>query len=238
MKLTLKLAVLLVVTSVAGGCSNRIGAIKSTFEDSLGGSDALRTAAVVETTELPSIFITINQQNTIFVALAVDEMLPESFDGVGGLTSIQKWLSADGVIIITQHGQLVATKGLLSDRTRTRFSTSNPFAVGLLNITDGAEFLGELSWQPGNHEFYPFSARYSLVGEQQLDLVLGSFAVVSYQEVVNIPLIGVNYTNRYWVDAVTGQILKSEQMITPNGDSILIEVARPVNASVAEGVSE
>lgn len=205
-------------------------AITATFEDSFVADDSRRNLAMVESVEGASMFAAINEGSIFFMPLGYRDDLPAGFadESLGGRADV--WMSTDNVLFVTQYGQLVQTQKRFKNRTSTQFLANNPFEVGLLTIQLGRHYAGEISWQPGNHQYYPFTSTFKRVGRESLSLVLADVEVERIEEFVEIALIDLSYTNSYWVHPATGEVLKSTQRIVPNGDVITFETARPFNA--------
>lgn len=153
-----------------------------------------------------------------------------------------KWVSADRVVLVTEQGRIVRTVGLNNDLLYLTNTSSDPLKKPL-NFTSTASWSRLADWQ--QHE-YGYSLRstfhYGPVETmqffgQQLDVVPLT-ENVQYAADANFVRFDDKWQNRFWLEAKTGTVLKSRQMLAPWGEpfelTFISEVARQLRRAGAD----
>ncbi|MBU3023860.1 YjbF family lipoprotein [Aestuariibacter sp. A3R04] len=137
---------------------------------------------------------------------------------------LQKWVSADNAILSMHHGVITESYGFPYDLVFHSNLSGNPLAKPTAGkgewhyITDVEEYGYGLevnsTWQGGE------PASLTIFGN--------SFAVNVIEQHVTFPgalpfyEANLSWVNRYWVSVETGEVLKSEQQVSPVGERLIM----------------
>lgn len=148
-----------------------------------------------------SMYVRIDNGQRLFVVLGYNEY------------GQQKWLTRDSAMLVTVHGRLVKTLGL-SDNLLNVSNLQNDPLQHPLNIDEGKQWTRNISWTEKGQLRSGFAvSRFTrepdeniLIGERQI-------ACRVYREDVKIEATGKRWENRFLVDAATGQLRQTHQML-------------------------
>lgn len=117
---------------------------------------------------------------------------------------LQKYRSADNVVMVFQHGRLVRTSGLKNDLQYTRLGFE---PLSNLNNTRQVQMTQDWFLKAG----YPFSLQLKRLGEESFQALDKTITATKYSESV---LLNGQYVgeNLYWFSA-EGTLLKSSQLL-------------------------
>lgn len=153
-----------------------------------------------------------------------------------------KWVSADRVVLVTEHGRVVRTIGLENDLLHLSATDADLLKQGVTR-SGVTSWQRQADWQ--NNEF-----GYQLVSTfeygpvesmqffgQQLDVVPLT-ENVQYVADANFVRFDDKWQNRFWLEAKTGAVIKSQQMLAPWGEpfelTFISEVVRQLQRTGKE----
>ncbi len=128
-----------------------------------------------------------------------------------------KWVSSDSVIFITQNERIIRTVGLDSNLLATTNLESDP----LKNIqaeTTQQEWLRTIDFD-GQFNVQLKTTGFE-INSANLSVLETHFETLEYIEHVKEIPSGMSWTNHFWVDKKSGELLKSIQKINSHADII------------------
>jgi hypothetical protein len=148
-----------------------------------------------------------------------------------------KWLSSDGAMIVTAHGRLVRTAGFAENLIYVSQVKQDPLTLGG-NITQANNrWLRRIDTEMGDRGAL-LSSQLRVISDASLIVQDYSFAVVKVEEDVTYDSAQhgtSSWTNTFWFDSKTNQLVKSSQAIAPSMDNLEItyisRVLRLANAN-------
>lgn len=163
-------------------------------------------------TTAPYDYLYVKQGDQAQVAMALMFVEQEQF----------KWVSADRVVLVTEHGRIVRTVGLANDLLHLTNSSNDPLKKQL-ELSPVFYWIRLADWK--NNEYgYPLKSTFQL-GQpqpmlffgQQLDVVQ-LIENVHYMAEPNFVRFDDKWQNVFWLDAESGVVLKSRQLLAPGAE--------------------
>ncbi|GEM_PF-3528563 len=143
-----------------------------------------------------------------------------------------KYLSANHEMIVTSAGRITKTVNLLdANLSNIRSQQPDPLAIGLHDSSTPRYWEYEISWQPGYHTQYHAQSRFVVQGEEQKLLPQGARNLLHVVENVTILAIDQHYTNHYWLEPSSGEVVASEQTPAPGMARFELIVAKPFSGA-------
>ena len=130
-----------------------------------------------------------------------------------------KWVSADNVMLIMQHGRIVRTVGFSNDLLYLTNTASDPL-LSSTQINSDSNWLRLADWQSGEYG-YALRSRFEVVPGQKLQFFEKDFSVtliiehLQYDNASDYMRFDGNWQNRFWFDSASGTLIKSEQTLAP-----------------------
>jgi hypothetical protein len=131
-----------------------------------------------------------------------------------------KWISADRVMLITEHGRIVKTLGLANDLLHLTNIDSDPLKTKTMTANN---WLRLADWQQGEYG-YQLRSTFERVPNQTLEFfshnvsVIKVIETVQYDNTANFVRLDHNWQNIYWLEATSGEVLKSQQSLMPGAE--------------------
>ncbi|WP_025246625.1 YjbF family lipoprotein [Candidatus Sodalis pierantonius] len=196
---------LLVVCFLLAACCQSQKGIGDTFALAIFGTpDVEITPAQVRAIPYASMYAKVNDGSQIFVVLAYAEQ--------GNL----KWATRDQAMLVTRNGRLIKTLGLPDNLLEVTNLDTDPL-IHPNRILNGTEWTSTRSWtEKGQLRAATFVSRFSLADNETLTILNVPRATRVLEEDVTIVELKTHYRNRYWVDARSGAVIKTEQSIGPD----------------------
>lgn len=152
---------------------------------------------------------------------------------------LNKWVSADHAILSMHHGVISQSHGFANDLVFHSNLTQNPLAETASgkrewNYTTDVEEYGyglvvSSRWQRGD------SASLTIFGEVFAVNVIEQH--VTYPGALPFYEANLSWVNRYWVSTESGEILKSQQQVSPVGEQfVMVYLSRAQRLIDQEGV--
>lgn len=217
----------LVSLLLLSGCVQHIDDLNATIDEAFfGAEDVSQTSQQVMDLPYASAYLRINEGQRIFVVLGYAEPNPNN-------QQLQlKWISADGGMMVTEHGRVVKTLNLPQLNLIQRDVNVNGQASSPPWQT-GAQWQSQYDWQRlssqgTNRDHYGYVGQVSLtpLGEEKVISTIWQQTLSQWQESVYFPQLDKTLHNRYWVNR-DGQVMKSIQYLGPEMTRIEFEILKP-----------
>ncbi|WP_445424997.1 YjbF family lipoprotein [Alishewanella sp. HL-SH06] len=214
---------LLVILSFLSGCSN-------TYQHY-----ANMAKQVFKTpTDITLTYSTIVQAKNdfLYVRLGENSRIAMGLMAVDG--EQMKWLSADQSVLVTDHGRIIKTLGLSNDLLYVSNLLSDPLKWNSLN---NSAWIRAVDWHAGEYG-YQIRSKFS-VQQDQLTFFTHSVNTIKvietleYDNPASFWRFDQQWQNVFWLEAKTGQVLKSKQQLQPGAQPFelvfISEVVRHLN---------
>lgn len=134
------------------------------------------------------------------------------------------WRTPGGVVVQTEGGRVVATAGLAQALVATRFETTDPLPAAATLPPRGASSRRQVDLATATRE--PGGLRFGLLLRCRLLPAGEQAGVLLVEEHCEGEQLG-GFTNRFWLEAASGTLLRSEQWIGPNLPPLLMQEVGP-----------
>ena len=128
---------------------------------------------------------------------------------------LQFWVASGKQVLLIRNGLVVRTVGLEPGLDGTRFDGESPFKRGLQNVSEGVSNTRWIDMYQGQKIGLAVNSHFSRKGLETVTIMDKPYMLQRIDEKFEIPELGINGTNRYWIRPDDGQILQSEQYVTP-----------------------
>ncbi|WP_434356200.1 YjbF family lipoprotein [Parasalinivibrio latis] len=214
---------LLVALFILPGCSQTSSDLSDSFSLALFGTkDIAVPAERIKTLPYASIYVRQGSGPRVFMVLGWAE-------GRDSRRSPQlKWLSAGEEMIVTEAGRIVKTVNLGNGNLSATYAEQpDPLSLGLLKNTTPLTWQHTLNWQPGYHFGYSAISTFEKKGNESILINGHSTDLLRFDEQVFIPSLDVTYTNSYWLNPQSGEVVSSQQTPAPGMDVIKMTILKP-----------
>lgn len=128
---------------------------------------------------------------------------------------LQFWVASGKQVLLIRNGLVVRTVGLEPGLDGTRFDGESPFKRGLQNVSEGVSNTRWIDMYQGQKIGLAVNSHFSRKGLETVTIMGKPYMLQRIDEKFEIPELGISGTNRYWIRPDDGQILQSEQYVTP-----------------------
>ncbi|MEH8155210.1 YjbF family lipoprotein [Aeromonas caviae] len=140
------------------------------------------------------------------------------------------WMSADGVMFVTQHGRLIKTVGLPNDLRYLGSLDKDPLKTLRLDKTPSMVWYSVAEWSKKYTSGYPLSMHYTQMGNEVLNIMDRPYKTTIVEEhVVTVPN-EERWLNHFWIDEQTGQVRKFQQQLGPSLPMIEMTFLKPYSS--------
>lgn len=127
------------------------------------------------------------------------------------------WATSTRQVIVERHGLVIRSYGFTENLTTTRWLDSDPFVLGLHRLPEGFNATREVDWMPDYRSGIKLQTGYSRPVPTVVNILGAPTPVVYVEERLFTPPSGeYSARNRFWIAQETGQVLRSEQQLTPS----------------------
>lgn len=140
------------------------------------------------------------------------------------------WMSADGVMFITEHGRLVKTIGLPNDLRYLGYLDQDPLRIARLDKLPSMVWYSVAEWSQKYTSGYPLSAHYRRVGNEVLEVMDKPYTTTIIEESVTASPSEVQWNNYFWIDEHSGQVRKLKQQLGPSLPVIEMTFLKPYSS--------
>lgn len=193
----------LVVCLMLCGCTPLMKASVDTFKASLSSAKPLQlTQADVDAVPYAQIKVTAPGNEGVMAKLRQQG-------------DLQYWVASGKQVLLMRNGLVMRSVGFGTDLDGTRFEGNSPFKRGLLNIPEGETSTRWVDIYQDEQTQLEVNSRFSHKGPETVTILGQPYVLQRIDEVLKIPALGFSGTNRFWVRLDDGQVLQSEQYLTP-----------------------
>lgn len=198
------------------GCSQKMDAFQKTAELAIWGLDDVQVSAEkVAQTPYASAYLKVGKAPQAFVVLAFSE------------NNQLKWIGADSNILVTQNGRIVKTQGFGEDIAHVINITPDPLALGLLNPSTPLHWQGKMAWSQVQRGDYTVESVFQARGKETVTILDKPRQLQKFTEQVSVPALNAEYTNTYWLEPTTGQVVQTWQYMGPDMALVKFTVLKP-----------
>lgn len=211
-------------TFFIAGCTQNYQDLSSTINEAVFGFEEVNKTEQ-EVAELPyaSSHVIIDEGAQIFVVLA----LVEPSNNNQGQTQL-KWTSSDYGMLVTENGRLVKTLRLPNDNLAGLTDTNSDDPLRLAGRKPNRHtWHAVYDWQPDYRYNFIADVNWHFVAQQDITSTNWVRKTNYYQEEVSFPALDAEFTNHFWLDAVTHEVVKSIQYIGPDMPSVNMTILKP-----------
>lgn len=195
---------------VLAGCSNTNRAYLDTIKLALNQEDNTVTLEQIRQNQADLMAVKHGDRLQVIMALAFIE------------EETKTWVSADKALFVMQHDVIVQTHGLENDLIFQSNLQANPLADTNAAQTAWSYFVDVEGYGYG----LDVNTVWQRAGTETLTILDNDFSTTLIEQPVEytgaLPFYehDLHWVNRYWVDSASGELLKSEQKISPANDWI------------------
>ncbi|MBL0578944.1 YjbF family lipoprotein [Aeromonas caviae] len=140
------------------------------------------------------------------------------------------WVSADGVMFVTQYGRLIKTVGLPNDLRYLGSLDKDPLKTSRLDKTPSMVWYSVAEWSKKYTSGYPLSMHYTQAGNEVLNIMDHSYKTTIVEEHVVTAPDEERWLNLFWIDEQTGQVRKFQQQLGPSLPMIEMTFLKPYSS--------
>lgn len=198
------------------GCSQKMDAFQKTAKLAIWGMDDVQvTAEKVAQTPYASAYLRVGKASQAFVVLAFAE------------NDQLKWIGADSNLVVMQQGRIVKTQGFGEDIAHVINVTPDPLAVGLLNPSTSLHWQGKMAWSQVQRGDYAVESVFQARGKETVTILGKPSQLLKFTEQVSVPVLNAQYTNTYWLEPGTGEVVQTWQYMGPDMALVKFTVLKP-----------
>ena len=185
------------------GCTPLMQASLDTFKATLNSAEPLHlTEADVASVPYAQILVTTNASQGVMAKLRQHG-------------DLQYWVASGKQVLLMRNGLAVRSVGLGTNLDGTRFDGESPFKRGLQHIVDGERSTRWIDIYPSEQVGLQVNSRFSREGLETVSILDRPYVLQRIDEAIEIPALGFSATNSFWIKPDNGQVLQSEQHLTP-----------------------
>ena len=186
--------------------------LKTALDRAFGNPSAFDPAYAAE---LPYASIAVSQRNAARSLLVLAKIEGEDLH----------WVSADNSVLVTRHGRLIKTVGLIHDVQQTRFIDLDFLGETSGNAPGGVR-RREVDLMPGHRYGIMLHAEAEPVGADVLHTLNGPVNTIQWRERCFAPQLGWRFDNWFWREEKGGSVWRSQQHIAPGGQVLDIQLMK------------
>ena len=220
----LKQLPLLLLLFFVNACSQKGKDVLATVDEAVFGfSDVIKSKQELNAINYANSYLKIDNGHQVLIVLALAE--PSSQNP----TQIQlKWLSADRAMLTTENGRLVKTLRLLNNNLSglTAEHSIDPLTIkGKKPVHQKWQAIYD--WQPGYRYNYHANLTWNYIDSETIHSTIWDKETDYYQEHISIPAINAQFTNHFWLDKTSHEVVKSIQYLGPDMASVEMTILKP-----------
>lgn len=226
------LSLLLVSILTLSACSNYQNDVRQTMSLAFYGTpDVVKSAAEVDKLPYASVYIKVEPNSRAFVLLAFVEPLPLFPSSTDATSPEFKWIARDGAMLATQFGRITRTAQLpAGNLVATTSDKADPLSLGLQLSSTPKSWHRKIDWQPGYHFGYSLDSRFEFVAEENIVVNEKTVSTLHFNEIVDVSELDVQYQNQFWIDPVSGVVIKSRQKLAPSLPYVEMTTLKPYSS--------
>ena len=128
---------------------------------------------------------------------------------------LQFWVASGKQVLLIRDGLVVRSVGLEPSLDGTRFDGESPFKRGLQHVVDGDTSTRWIDIYKGEQVGLAVNSRFRRKGLETVTILNQPNVLQRIDEKFEIPALGFSATNHFWIRPGDGQVMQSEQYLTP-----------------------
>ena len=192
------LLILAIVNCSLIGCSSTTLSYKDTLVLALfKGEDVERTLTEIQQLKIPGLYVRKNENARALLSLRQSDVL------------IQKWVSADGALIVVQHGRLVKLLGFKEQHLLGQTVLQQDWlskSISLIHQGDKSHIISD--WSAVQHQGVESRIEVVAILKEELNYFDHTIESVRVDEQIEFSS-GEVITNSFWFSKKNGMLLKS-----------------------------
>jgi hypothetical protein len=196
-----------------------------------------QSSSIIETTKLamvgqPDTEISAQQVAKIPYASAYLKIgdAPRAFVVLGFANADHlKWFTADRNMLVTRTGRVIKTLGFGNDLLFSDSALSDPLSDGktLLKQNSSPTWQHREVWSGKYQSGYTLTSTFSNMGVDAVTVLDTPRKLVRIDEKVQIPALKTGYTNSFWLDPDSGDVVQSYQYLGPDLPLVQFTTLKP-----------
>lgn len=185
------------------GCSPLMKGSIDTFKAAVQNAEPLQlTAADVAAVPYAQILVTTPSSEGVMAKLRQQG-------------DLQFWVASGKQVLLIRDGLVVRSVGLEPSLDGTRFDGESPFKRGLQHVVDGDTSTRWIDIYKGEQVGLAVNSRFRRKGLETVTILKQPHVLQRIDEKFEIPALGFSATNHFWIRPGDGQVMQSEQYLTP-----------------------
>ena len=185
------------------GCSPLMQGSIDTFKAAVQNAEPLQlTAADVAAVPYAQILVTTPSSEGVMAKLRQQG-------------DLQFWVASGKQVLLIRDGLVVRSVGLEPSLDGTRFDGESPFKRGLQHVVDGDTSTRWIDIYKGEQVGLAVNSRFRRKGLETVTILNQPNVLQRIDEKFEIPALGFSATNHFWIRPGDGQVMQSEQYLTP-----------------------
>lgn len=224
----LRLLISIFLLSLVSACSGTYHAYKTMYDVALSASeDIVLDHGTITSARHDYLYVRRGDRPQVALALRYIEQ------------NQLKWMSADNSMLVTSAGRIIRTIGLENDLLHITNKTADPLQKPLA-ITSSSTWLRLADWSLAEYG-YQIRSQFHIESGHSLAFFGHELPVIKvtetlrYENDANFVRFDGNWQNVFWLDAKTGEMLKTQQRLQPGTEEIeltfITEAARQLAAA-------
>jgi hypothetical protein len=142
--------------------------------------------------------------------------IPKVFSVLGEVKNNElKWVTADKYMITTKNGRVIKTIGFSEDIKYTTNTDNDPLAQGITTLNNEPKWEYDVFWSSAFKSGYKIKSKFKSEGFELVVILNKEKKLLRYDEYCEVVALDYKYINRFWLDPITNQVIKSEQYMGP-----------------------
>ena len=183
-----------------------------------GPDDVTVTDQQIASLPYASLYARINQGARIFVVLGYDEQ------------GQQKWITQDKAMLVTQHGRLVKTLGLVDNLDEVSNLAQDPIA-NPLQLQNNASWTRVVQWREKENVRAATAISTFQRGDDTVLTIAGERVPCRvWIETVRMESLGAEWQNTFWIDNRDGAVLQADQTLAADTFPVETTILKPAKS--------
>ncbi|MDD2341536.1 MAG: YjbF family lipoprotein [Tolumonas sp.] len=209
------------IASGISACSNYARNVADTVNlAAMGAPDVNMSSDYINKLPYASVYIQVNDIPKVFSVLA--EVNNKEL----------KWATADHYLITTKNGRVIKTIGFSEDIKDTTNTENDPLGLGAAILNTRPKWESEVFWGHVFKSGYKIKSEFEPEGVESVKILDKEMKLIRYDEHCEVAELNYTYTNHFWLDPVTNQIVKSEQYMGPGLPLLKITTLKQYSSGV------
>jgi len=206
-------------------CTQKGKDVLATVDEAVFGfPDVIKSEQELNAIPYANSYLKINNGPQALIVLALADPSPQN------PTQMQlKWVSTDRAMLITENGRLIKTLRLPNSNLSGLFSDNTIDPLSKQGAKPNHQvWNATYDWQPKYRYGYKANMTWDYIDSETINSPIWAKATDYYQEQVFIPSINAHFTNHFWLDKTSHEVVKSIQYLGPDMASVEMTILKPL----------